>query len=68
VYGYQLKQGNGTPQNEAATKAFTKSFLVRGDAEWTKPGWTVPANDEINDFFGKSGQKWTPAAWEALRS
>jgi hypothetical protein len=67
VYGYQLKQGRRMPK-KSASKAFAKSFLVRGDAEWTKAGWTVPANDEINDFFGKSGQKWTPAAWEALRS
>jgi hypothetical protein len=67
VYGYQLKQGKGSPK-KAATKAFTKSFLVRGDAKLTKSRWIVPANDEINYFFGKSGQMWTPAAWDALRS
>jgi hypothetical protein len=69
VYGYQLKEGDDTTQQEPLT-SFARSFLVRGKPP-KKPRvsakeWQIPCGDVIDNFFGESGKFWTPQAWKAL--
>ena len=50
---------------------FEGSFVIRGEAAQV-PGtgrdWTRPSEDEIDEFFGVSGQHWTPRQWKNLSS
>ena len=70
LYGYQLKEGKALPK-EVAMPHFEGSFVIRGEAAQV-PGtgrdWTRPSEDEIDEFFGVSGQHWTPRQWKKLSS
>lgn len=68
--GYQLKEGRQIPRIESDTDLCDTSYVVRGksaQSSATLRNWEVPGERRINDFFGVSGEYWTPLKWEQLR-
>jgi hypothetical protein len=68
LIGYQLKEGRELPKARA-NASFHTSYVVRGDAAKqasTANGWVRCGREEIDDFFGYSGQFWTPGRWKDL--
>jgi hypothetical protein len=69
TWGYQCKERKANSQH-SANKEFTKSFVVKGEPpvdNQTKKGWTIPSNSQITEFFGVSGNRWTPQEWRRLQ-
>jgi hypothetical protein len=74
LYGYQLKEGRGSPKELKKTvkSKFIGSLVIRGEPNKAKStqrkgvSWIVPGKKEIDSFFGVSGRSWTPQAWDNL--
>jgi hypothetical protein len=49
---------------------FAKNFVIRGKVAKKKAdegkGWERRSEDQIDAFFGVSGQHWTPRRWKEL--
>ena len=46
-----------------------KSFVIRGEPaqkQGETNGWITLSESEINNFFGPSGEEWTPKKWKEL--
>ena len=68
VIGFQLKEGKSNAQ-QPVHSSVQNSFVVKGDppeVQRTSSGWTIPAEKDINEFFGVSGEHWTPKRWKKL--
>jgi hypothetical protein len=68
LYGYQLKEGKALPK-KFAMSVFEESFVIRGEAaEEPEMGkkWVRASEEQIDTFFGVSGQHWTPRRWKQL--
>jgi hypothetical protein len=70
LYGYQLKEGKEKPTEKHAVGAgFKKSFWIRGvppKKQTAEHDWKRSSKEEIDAFFGVSGQHWTPEQWKEL--
>ena len=68
LYGYQLKEGDGTANKSWNTQDFETCFVVRGTAHRgsTAGCWVTPSKEQLDAFFGVSGSQWTPEHWAAL--
>jgi len=77
LYGYQLKESRGpvkalnpSKHDWLREKWFRAMYVVRGQAgsKSSSAGqvWTTPNEEEIDTFFGMSGQRWTPRRWAEL--
>jgi hypothetical protein len=70
LYGFQLKKGKNLPEKTlAANTEFEKCYVIRGAA--AKVGesireWNITSNNDIAEFFGVSGERWTPKYWEEI--
>jgi hypothetical protein len=67
-YGYQLKEGERSPSRPAPP--LDNCFWVRGSPP-ARPhprpdGWQVMGQEQLDSYFGVSGEHWTPAAWKEL--
>jgi hypothetical protein len=62
LHGFQLKEGKATAS--AKPHPDVRSVLVRGSSSTntkvTHNGWLVLGTDDVNTFFGYSGEHWTP--------
>ena len=68
-FGYQLKEGKNNPKKGPWKNM--ECWLIRGnhDTKVSPPsGWAVPGEDTTGDFFGVSGQFWTPTQWRNLKA
>jgi hypothetical protein len=68
LYGYQLKEGKALPK-DFAMPIFEESYVIRGEAaKMAGMGrdWVRPSEQQIDSFFGVSGQHWTPRRWKQL--
>jgi hypothetical protein len=68
LYGYQLKEGKALPK-ESAMSIFEGGYVIRGVAAKVASmgkDWVRPSEQQINAFFGVSGQHWTPRRWKEL--
>jgi hypothetical protein len=68
LYGYQLKEGKALPK-DFAMPIFEESYVIRGEAaKMAGMGrdWVRPSEQQIDAFFGVSGQHWTPRRWKQL--
>lgn len=69
LYGYQLKEGADVGKPFAYDNLFAASYLIRGAA--TKSAHSVRlfmscSEEQLDSFFGVSGNQWTPKAWKEL--
>jgi hypothetical protein len=69
IIGYQLKEGKSLSKH-VPSKGIYKSILIRGDpsSDVKLKMWHVATEDEINGFFGISGEQWTPKKWKELEN
>jgi hypothetical protein len=68
LYGYQLKEGKALPK-DFAMPVFDGSFVIRGEAAKVAgmgKDWVRTSEQQIDSFFGVSGQHWTPRRWKQL--
>ncbi len=68
LYGYQLKEGKALPK-DFAMPIFEDSYVIRGEAAKVAGmgrDWVRPSEQQIDAFFGVSGQHWTPRQWKQL--
>ena len=68
--GFQLKEGKNNP-SKSPLPDIGCSFVIKGCAPVkadNKPGeWRFASKQEISNFFGVSGERWTPAYLESFK-
>jgi hypothetical protein len=65
--GFQLKEGNSVPGSHPSSR-LDASYVIRGNAS-TSVGstmWHLATDEQLKEFFGESGQNWTPSIWRIL--
>ncbi|KAL3925119.1 MAG: hypothetical protein SGILL_000624 [Bacillariaceae sp.] len=68
IIGYQLKEGKNNAKQKVENE-FRHSFVLKGaspSTERVKMDWTIPTEENIDEFFGVSGKHWTPKQWRNL--
>jgi len=66
--GYQCKEGRNDA-TQGVEQNFDSNFVLKGQPPGNsnqKDGWSIPADDAIDVFFGVSGKHWTPKQWKKL--
>jgi hypothetical protein len=70
IYGYQLKEGTASIA-QSATIDIERSFWIQGKSPKNakeQDNWDVPDKATIDEFYGVSGEHWTPEKWRAFEA